>query len=120
MRFVRPDTVRLTLKNGDWIEVKKELTVGEDRRFRAAGLKRLSGSPGSQSASVDVDWEAMALARVEAYLTDWSAKDANGKDVSVTPSAIRNLASEDFEEIDQAIQTHIEAMADEKKVTAGA
>lgn len=116
MRFVRPESVKLDLKDGEWVEVKKALTVGEDRRFRSAGLKRLSGAGGGAgAATVDIDWEEMALARVETYLLDWSAKDEKGKSVPVSAAAIRNLDPRDFEEIDQAIQAHIAREADEKK-----
>lgn len=113
MRFVAADTVRVTLANGDWIEIKKELTIGEDRAFRAAGFKRVV--PGV--SGLDVDWAAMAIARVETYLVDWSARDAKDKAIPVTPDAIRALAIEDFEAIDSAIQAHIAARDEEKKLT---
>jgi len=122
MRFVQPETVRLDLHDGtSWIEVKRELTVGEDRRYRSAGLRRMSQPNGE--TSVEVDWTAMALARVEAYLVDWSATKPDGKGkeqpVPVTRAAIEALASEDFDEIDAAINAHIEAIAREKKAKTG-
>jgi hypothetical protein len=118
-RFVAPDVRRITLADGDWIEIKKQLNVGEDRRYRAAGLKRLTGAPGSASASVDVDWAELALARVTTYLVDWSFKDGNGKSLPYTSASVPNLSPESFEEIDQAIVGHIEEMADAKKASGG-
>lgn len=140
MRFVSPETVRLDLKDTvitelveipnetelqervvavkkNWIEVKKELGKGEEAAFRAAGLGRMSRS--NDVNEVAIDWRAMALARVETYVVDWSAKDANGKDVKVTSAAIANLHPDDFDEIDAAIQAHIAAVADEKKARSG-
>lgn len=110
MRFVTPDVVRIPLKNGEWIEIKRELTVGEEKRFRSAGLKNMKAEDGG--SSIEIDWTAMALARVETYLLEWSATrtDAAGKTVSVpvTRKNIEALTQDDFDEIDQAIQAHIE------------
>lgn len=114
MRFVAPETVRIDLADGDWIEVKKELGVGEDRRYRTAGVKRANAKE-----EVEIDWTAMALARVQTYLVDWSARDAKDKPVPVTRQAIEALAVEDFEAIDAAIQAHIAATSEEKKRQSG-
>jgi len=119
MRFVSSETVRLPLSDDQWIEVKKTLTAGEDRAYKSAGFKRVSQREGSTQNEVDVDWSAMAFARVEAYLVDWSAKnESTGKDVPVTRAAIRNLDPESFEEIDAAIKAHADATAEEKKATS--
>lgn len=107
MRFVNPETVRLYLKAGDWIDVKKELTVGEEKRYRSAGFRGLSQR--TDGSEIQVDWAALALARVEAYLVDWSEKRP------VSREAIEDLCQGDFEEIDTLVQAHIEAMAGEKK-----
>lgn len=110
MRFVSPETVRIDLGNGDWITVKKELNVGEEKRFRSSGLRRAH-----DKGSVDIDWSAMALARVEAYLVAWSACDKDGKPVAVDRSALEALSVEDFDAIDAAIQRHMAEVAAEKK-----
>jgi hypothetical protein len=128
MRFVIPESVRIDLKDGpngekNWIEVKKELTVGEEKKFRAAGMKNVR--PGADASAIEIDWSEMAIARVEAFLVDWSATrpDPKNKDknvaVPVTVSAIKSLSAEDFEEIDTAIQQHQAAQAELKKVTTG-
>lgn len=128
MRFVTPDVERIALKNDEWIEVKKELSVGEEKRFRSAGFKAMTttptaagdggaGQPAAQTTAIDVDWARLAIARVEAYLVDWSAtRTVRGKvqAVPVTRAAIESLAQEDFEEIDDAIQAHIARMAELK------
>lgn len=126
MRFVTPEVVRIDLKNGpngekNWISVKKELTIGEEKRFRSAGLTGMK--PGDKGESqIAVDWGALAIGRVTTYLVDWSAtNEIKGKKVSVpvTREAIEALDQADFDEIDEAIQAHIAKVAEEKKATAG-
>lgn len=113
MRFVLPEVVKLDLPNGDWIKVKKELTVEEDHAYRTAGMVAKMDRNGRPDVSVD--FNVVARCRVKTYLLDWSAKDAEGKDIAVTPSAVDALATEDFELIDAAILEHIAALAAEKK-----
>ncbi len=117
MRFVSPETVRIELKDGDWIEIKKELTVADDHGFRIAGMtatvNQTTGRP-----DIGVDLTAVSRARVMTYLVDWSAKHPDGKDVALTESAVMSLATEDYEAIDRAIQDHIEAMRLEKKTAS--
>lgn len=118
MRFVQPDVVRIQLGDGDWIEVKKELSVGEEKRYRSAGMQRVSQEAGR--SEIGVNWSAMAFARVEMYLTDWSAAyGEKGKAVPLSPTAIQSLSVEDFDRIDDAIQKHIAAMDQEKKAMTG-
>jgi hypothetical protein len=108
MRFVKgTETVKKYLKNGtDWVEIKKELTVGEDRRYRTAGMNRMRAEKTDSKGetplpSIEVDFAYMAIARVEAYLVDWSA------DRKLNRASIEALAKEDFEEIDDLVQAHI-------------
>lgn len=113
MRFVSPETVRVALSDGHWIEVKKELTVGEEVAFRTSGWKRMG------KGDAEIDWAAMSFARADAYIVDWSAKTPSGKDLKLTPEAIRSLDKTSFDEIDKAIQQHIEDQAEAKKKTSG-
>ncbi len=148
MKFVNPDTVRIDLKdtiveytavgaideNGtlaeksmqrrekNWIEVKQELSAVEEKRFRTSGLKRMSQRKGDGDElqnDVEIDWAAMALARVTAYLVEWSAKKPDGSRLPVSRDAIGLLDSASFDEIDTAIQAHIEKAADAKKAPSG-
>lgn len=116
MRFVAPETVRIELPGGqDWIVVKKELTAGEERKFRSAGLMKVSHQ--GKDPEIGVNWADMAFARVEAYLVDWSAQKPDGTRLPVSRTQIEALHTEDFEAIDAAVQAHIAASAEEKKVT---
>lgn len=120
MRFVAPLTATLPLKDGpggekNWIEVKQDLTAGEEKALRSSGFRRVSQRKDDETNEVDVDWAGMSFARVETYLVDWSAKDEKGKSVPVSKPAIRALHPDDFDEIDEAIKAHVEARDAEKK-----
>jgi hypothetical protein len=67
MRFVTPDTVQLDLSDGHFIEVKKELTVGDEKRYRTSGFRRSAKEDrdGKLREEIDVDFTAMAFNRVE-------------------------------------------------------
>jgi hypothetical protein len=119
-RFVKPETLRLELADGAWVEVKRDLNIWEDKKYRAAGLKRLSGAQDAGTAAIDIDWAEMALARADTYIVDWNFSDDNGKSAAYSAAALRNLSPEAFEELDAAIVKHIEAMSEEKKLKAGA
>lgn len=139
MRFVSPETARLELPDTvttetvegesrevrakNWIEVKKMLTAGEEKRYRAAGFGRVSqradvaqptaGDAAKAKNEIDVDWTALAFARALAYVVDWSEKRKFDAD------SLQALHPDDFKAIDDAILAHIDAMDAEKKPTAG-
>lgn len=119
MRFVSPETVRIGLRadpdgTKNWIEVKKYLTAGETHAFRMAGFQRVSKREGSAETEVGIDWREIAIAKVKAYLVDWSARDRRDKPVPITDETIRQLSPEQFDEIEEAIEKHRQAMEDEK------
>jgi len=118
MRFVlSPDVTRLVLKDGSWIEVKRQLTAGEERAYRSAGFRRVSQRKDEDGSEIDVDWTAMAFARAEAFIVDWSARTPEDKPMPVSRTNIRTLHPDDFAEIDAAIVAHMEAVDAEKKLT---
>ena len=40
-RFVQPSVVRLALSNDDWLDVRRELTVGEQRKAMAKTISTM-------------------------------------------------------------------------------
>lgn len=125
-RFVRPETEKLEISEGDWLLVKRRLTAGEQRRAFARIVKRLEiGKP------TELDPEAAGLAKMSAYLLDWSLRDDTGalvaireQPASVVEAALLALDPDSFREIHDAITTHEEtelaALAEEKKRRTGA
>lgn len=109
-----------------WIKVKKRLTVGEDRRIQTAGWKGVGNFGGGRDANgdekspeINIDWRAQSFARTEVYLTDWSLEDDNHVKLPLTIATIEALDPSVFSLIEQAITTHVEAVAQEKKVQSG-
>lgn len=107
-RFVQPETVRLDLSNDDWLEVKKRLTVGEERQAMAAVVGRIN-QDGSRSPNI----EMLGMAEAAIYIVDWSFTDANDKRVEFSLDALKQLDSDTYREIDAAIDAHKTAMAGE-------
>ena len=108
-RFVSPDIVRLTLSDGDWIDIKKVLNTGEQRSMLA---KTYQSVPGVDGLKLDIN--QVGLARVMAYLIGWSFCDAAGNGVPLSESAVQNLEPDSFKEIMDAIDAHAEAQEKER------
>lgn len=102
--FVEPETVTIQLGDGDWIEVKKQLTVGDQRTAFQAIIGEIN-QEGWRRPRVDM----LGIAEVLAYLVDWSAKDKKGQRIKVSEDALKNLPTELFNEIEAAVTTHIAA-----------
>ena len=111
-RMRRPEDVRIPLNDDDWIIIKKYLTIGEQRAAFARMIKRqLSGE------RPEINPLMSGISRVAEYLLDWSILDADGAPVvirncsiDVKLAALNDLSPEKYQEIDSAIDRHIEAM----------
>lgn len=102
-RFVVPEKVRIPLSDGDWIEVKKRLSVGEARTAMASfiGTYRPDGSRTPNA-------ETLGMGQVIAYLIAWSFRDAEDRPVDLNVDAIKALDLPTYGEIETAISKHIE------------
>lgn len=109
-RFVQPKIVRLPLTEGQWIDVKRELSYGEQTDMFASMRKQF----GAGTIPV-LDTTLIGRARMAAYLLAWSFVDAEGTPVPVSPAAINNLDGETAREIAAALEAHDETIAEEKK-----
>lgn len=119
-RFVTSEVRRLELSDGDWIEVKRRLSYGEQQRYTTAGLGKVqstasAGDAGDGAdASFEINWAAIGVERVLVWLVDWSFRDERDKAVRITRDSIRALDPETFKEIDDALTLHIAAEEAEK------
>ena len=107
--FVEPNTVRLELSDGEWVEVKEELTYGEQQRLSNAAMTRFQDAS-APTPRIELDFERYQIIRLKTWLTDWSAKGRDGKSIKITDESIRALRSDMAAEIDQALTAHIEAL----------
>jgi len=108
-RFVNPDTDRLHLSDGDFIEVKRILNVGDQKKLEAAGVKRAFGS------APEIDWENYQIARAAVWITDWTFLNAEGKVPEVTIEALKALDVETFTEIQRVLSDHITRQEEARK-----
>lgn len=119
------DRLPVTILGKDhWIEVKRELSVGEQRSVDLAGFRRMSA--GNQRAGQDaketperesefkIDWEAQGFARAKAYIVDWSLTDTRGNKLKVADT-IDKLKKPVFAVIEAALNAHVEAQQGEKE-----
>ena len=100
-RFVQPDVIRLPLSDGDWIDVKKELNAGEQRRVFSRLVKTMHFNE-----KAEIDAEQVGLSKVVEYVVGWSFTDAAGKPVPVSEAAICNLDGDTYQEIVRAVDVH--------------
>jgi hypothetical protein len=127
-RFVEPETVKLDLSDGDWIEVKKELTYGEEQRLAGAAMTSMNIQSDADKAKtqteegdgvrVNLQNERFAIARLYTWLVDWSFTNAKGKRVEVSREAIANLSASTAHEIDDALTAYIASREEAAKNAA--
>ena len=111
-RFVTPQTTRLEISLGDWIEVKRRLNTGEQQDLFAQMMPSIT--PGQPYA---LQSRHVLTAKVLAYLVDWSLT-RQSKAVPVSVDAVNNLDPDTFKEIREAIDAHetaVEAEIDAAK-----
>ena len=109
-RFVDPRTKRLELSDGDWIEVKGQLTFGETERIKAAAVQkkfRIDASGEVELKDVEIAIDKVKIAKLAAWLIAWSFCDSMGKPVALTIDAIDALDPATAEEVNAALDAHI-------------
>lgn len=125
-RFVQPEATILRLSKGDTLTVRKRLNVGEQRAMFDHWLT----PPNDQGKRFTNDLMVVP-AQIAAYLIDWSLTNATGALVDVRDqpfdalvSILNALDPDDFREIRDAVDAHIDAQAaaraEEKKTRTGA
>lgn len=115
-RFVTPAYKQLALSHGDWIRVKERLTYGESVRLQGAGAVDLLVNSGVDEAGqhIGIDLAAFEMARITAWVVEWSFADERGKRVPVNRDTIESLDPDTAEEIKAAIDRHVEKLEAEK------
>ena len=121
-RGVRHDSVRLDLSDGDWIEVRRVLTVGEERDLISLAVRgyRVDGT-------ADLDTKLLSFLAAATYITGWSLVGMDGMalpwvmnaKVNQRVDVLRALDTATMAEIDVAIQAHREAVANDPHGSGG-
>jgi hypothetical protein len=120
--FVEPEPERLTLSDGQFIDVKKKLNHGEWEDMLAE--MSIDGAPGEPRR---LNRRTFRTVKVMTYLLGWSLTH-NGKPQAYSPAMpederrdiIRSLSPERFEEMYKAITAHEDGVAAPKKKPDGA
>lgn len=121
-RFPQPDVVRLPLSDGDWIEIKKELNIGEEKDVSLLALRSV-GMDEQGRNKLQHDYQLTPFAKAVVYLVSWSLWNADGPvklhdDQKARLSQLRALDRDSWEEITAAIDKHEEAYLEGKKSQA--
>lgn len=111
-RFQAPEVERIPLSDGDWIEIKRDLNAGDNRKLEAAGLKPPTVVEGKIISPVN--WETYDFERAVIFLVDWSFRDKDDKPVKLTIDALKALTTGDFNEVNTAIFRYVMTHAAEK------
>ena len=111
-RFVVPDVKRLDISDGDWIEIKKDLNTGDQKKLDACGMLPPVFTGGR--VVTPIDWEVHDLERALIFLVAWSIRKADDKPAELTMESLKALEPETFEEINSKIVEYTLARAQEK------
>jgi hypothetical protein len=115
---VRGDVVRLSLSDGDFIDVKKELNAGEYQALLAGitAPRAIGEKPVVQSVE-------LGMARALAFLVGWSFIGLDDRPLLYSPDVpetlrhdtLKSLDAETFQEIIRALDAHEAGVDAEKK-----
>lgn len=117
-RFAQQTTTRIPLSDGDWIEVRDRLDFGRQQRLAAAGVGGLRGFAAGgdlAAASLELDLASFEIARILAWVTEWSFRDDDDRPVKLERSAVEHLDPDTADEIRAALDAHVERLEGEKK-----
>ena len=131
---VSPATVRHESTWNDeafWVELKLQLTAGEELKMQSAGFKSYNTSGmsdkrkkrGAQqdtenSGKIDIDFSRLHLSRIMAYVIDWSLEE-DGKKLRINEDVVSSLHPGMVEALNEVINEHEETREEEKKVSSG-
>lgn len=121
-RGVKHDTVRLDLSDGDWIEVRRVLTVGEERDLVSLAVRGYR-----PDGTADLDTKLLSFLAAATYITAWSLVGMEGlplpwvsnANVTKRVEVLRTLDTATMREIDEALEAHRVREAAPKNAESG-
>ncbi len=102
--FVGNDEDTLPLKDGDYIVVKRELNVEEERNILAKMVKTAIAGE-----KLELDPKQLGVTKVLEYIIEWGGPgfmDKSGRLVPFSATTLNNLRGSKFKEITDAIEAH--------------
>ena len=99
--FAQLDTVKLELGDGEWIEIKRELSYGD-----LLSLQDAADTPDGEGR-LRFNSRAFYVSRILAWVVAWSLQDDKGP-VELTRDAVEALNGEVAGAINKALNAHQE------------
>jgi hypothetical protein len=107
-RVVAPEEVRLSLSDGDYVDVKKVLNAGEYRKLVYDQFKDSDGE------AIRIDHAKVGIAKLLAYILGWSFTGFNDTPLPYAPdqpeeirrATLDNLDQDTYRELIAAINAH--------------
>jgi hypothetical protein len=99
--LVHPDLLRLSLSDGQFLDIKRELTFGEHRKMLAGQMKLVDGE-------YVRDLEKIGVTLILAYVVAWSLVDRDGRPLPCDEATLVSLQPHRVEEIRRALDAHLE------------
>jgi len=102
--FVGNKTDKLDLSDGDYIVVKRELNLEEERRIY---IRQVKTAVAGQKPILDL--EQVGISEALEYIVEWGGpgfQDDNGRTVPFSETAVKNIRSSKFKEITTALEGH--------------
>jgi hypothetical protein len=103
--------------DGDWIDVKKELTAGEQRHIFTGLVKQMN-----LGEKTELDPDQLGKTKLLEYIVGWSFVGFDGQPEPVSESAIDCLDIETYNELLAAVEAHEAAETarrEDRKKTVG-
>lgn len=111
--FVDDATKKIDLSEGDWIEVRNELSYGENLRLSTAIMERIETDEGTTAMKPNM--VKFKSERMLSYITAWTVRHKDGSTAKINRQTIEDLDEEFADEIDRALDKHVEALQELKK-----
>ena len=108
-----------------WIQVRTELSIGENRRMLKSVTALSQPIPKTRGEDVapeaKLEWTEYSFARMVAYIIDWSLTHDPEPAHRLAPkrTSYETLRQDVFKLIDEALDEHERAVAAEKKAQSG-
>jgi hypothetical protein len=122
LRGVKTETVRVPLSEGDWIDIKRVLTVGEERDIIARSVREVR-----PDGSYKLDDQTFSFTAAAIYILGWSLLGLDGqpipwpatKPLDKRVDVLRALDADTLKEIEDALASHRERQEAEKNAPGG-
>lgn len=105
--------VTIAAANDDWLEVKRQLSIGEEQDAFAGVVKGMYAGE-----KAEIDPHKLALAKFSKYVTGWSFIDFSGAPLPL--DAVSTIDPERFAELALALDQHEAAIEQEREARKNA